>query len=65
MVAGYNYTLVMNEQGRLFSFGDGEQGCLGHGNKDNMLLPQRVAALRRRVARLSRTLLWGRIVPWC
>jgi alpha-tubulin suppressor-like RCC1 family protein len=45
VAAGCNYTLVASQEGELFSFGNGKDGCLGHGNQDSFVLPERVQAL--------------------
>jgi hypothetical protein len=45
VAAGFDTTFVASQEGELFSFGDGEWGTVGHGNKADALLPKRVEAL--------------------
>ena len=39
------HTLLLSKEGKVFSFGDGANGRLGHGNCRNYSLPQPIAAL--------------------
>ena len=43
---GYSHSLVLREDGAVFSFGQGQDGRLGHGNDENVLRPQQIEALR-------------------
>jgi alpha-tubulin suppressor-like RCC1 family protein len=45
VAAGKNYTLVATQAGELFYFGNGDDGCLGHGDEESVTLPERVQAL--------------------
>jgi len=42
---GYAFTLVVTDVGAVFSFGDGEDGALGHGSLEAEVLPRRIEAL--------------------
>ena len=42
---GYAFTLVVTDAGAVFSFGDGDDGGLGHGSLEAEVLPRRIAAL--------------------
>ena len=49
-----NHTAVIASTGELLTFGEGEFGQLGHGGKENELVPRRVEALMgKRVVRVS------------
>jgi alpha-tubulin suppressor-like RCC1 family protein len=43
--AGHDYTLVVSEDGELFSFGSGLTGCLGHGDDETQMIPELVQSL--------------------
>lgn len=54
IACGFHHTLALTSEGRLFSFGYGGFGALGHNGKDNELLPREVTALvGRRVVSIS------------
>lgn len=42
---GYHHSLAVTASGALYTFGQGAEGRLGHGDEKNQLLPQRVEAL--------------------
>jgi alpha-tubulin suppressor-like RCC1 family protein len=44
--AGSDTAFAIGEDGELFSWGDGEDGLLGHGDEQDQPLPKRVEALR-------------------
>ncbi|KAJ3627378.1 hypothetical protein MTP99_014758 [Tenebrio molitor] len=44
--AGKGFSIFLSEEGVLFSCGDGQQGCLGHGNWDSLPNPKIIDALR-------------------
>lgn len=44
--AGYNQTVIVAD-GQVYTFGNGEDGQLGHGDTRNQLLPRRVDAISR------------------
>ena len=45
MVAcGWNHTMVVTVDGRLWTFGRGREGQVGHGNTDHVLVPRNVCA---------------------
>ena len=49
--AGGDHSVVLSEAGEVWTFGCGEEGQLGHGDRANQLEPRRVAALEgQRVA---------------
>ncbi|MHA6480896.1 RCC1 domain-containing protein [Paenibacillus sp. strain BS8-2] len=43
--AGINYSLVLTEDGDVYSFGSGANGRLGHGDTANRAVPTKIAAL--------------------
>jgi len=47
VAASSDHTLAVAADGRAFSWGDGDNGRLGHGDKRNQLTPRPIAALRR------------------
>ena len=38
--AGHSHTMVWTDEGKVYSFGNGESGKLGHGGYDNVLVPR-------------------------
>ncbi|CAN6482306.1 unnamed protein product [Victoria cruziana] len=46
VVCGGNHTMAINEEGALFSWGQGHWGQTGHGIVDNVPLPREVCTLR-------------------
>ncbi|XP_035788563.1 serine/threonine-protein kinase Nek8-like [Anopheles albimanus] len=44
---GQGFTLLWTQTGALLSCGDNSLGCLGHGNRTSLLVPQQVAKLER------------------
>lgn len=45
VAAGYSYTAVTTEDGRLFTWGFNEKGQLGHGSRYNQEFPKQVMIL--------------------
>jgi alpha-tubulin suppressor-like RCC1 family protein len=43
--AGHRHSLLLDENGYLYSFGAGSSGCLGHGNTESCMYPCRINAL--------------------
>ena len=43
--AGGMHSLVLSDSGKVYSFGWGEKGQLGHGNKENQLIPRVISAI--------------------
>lgn len=47
VACGLNHTVVITDRGsRVWSFGDGEYGKLGHGNRTTKLIPEVIQALK-------------------
>lgn len=44
---GHNFSLVCSEDGRIFSWGCGRYGVLGHGNEECVLEPKQILSLER------------------
>ena len=42
--AGHRHSLLLDDQGGLYSFGSGGTGCLGHGDTESQMYPVRVAS---------------------
>ncbi|XP_064212141.1 serine/threonine-protein kinase Nek8 isoform X1 [Tribolium castaneum] len=52
--AGRNFSLFLNAEGVVFSCGDAQQGCLGHGNWDSVQSPTIIEALmHEKIAKIS------------
>jgi alpha-tubulin suppressor-like RCC1 family protein len=43
--AGHRHTLLLDENGRLYSCGSGVTGCLGHGDSESHMFPMKIKAL--------------------
>jgi alpha-tubulin suppressor-like RCC1 family protein len=39
---GYNHGAILSSDGQVYTFGAGEWGQLGHGNKENQVCPQEI-----------------------
>ena len=54
MECGQNYTLILTEDGELYSFGKGKTGVLGHANTKNLTQPELVEGLLgKKVVKMS------------
>ena len=54
MAAGDSHSLALMAEGALFSFGHGQYGQLGHGDRANQPWPKRVATLaKERIVRVA------------
>lgn len=40
VAAGKNFSAAVDRYGHLFTFGDGNTCCLGHGDKENVKMPK-------------------------
>jgi len=57
---GFGFTLVVTDAGAVFSFGDGEDGVLGHGSSVAEVLPRRIEALTQTGSRFVTVAAAGR-----
>ena len=53
VACGTDHTCVLTDSGRVFTWGGGSRGQLGHGDNRDLCAPRCVSALRRRVKQIS------------
>jgi RCC1 and BTB domain-containing protein len=51
--AGDNYSGVVTEKGEVYTWGFGNEGQLGHGDKSDQFMPRRIATLKNKVKSIS------------
>lgn len=44
---GFSHTVALTEDGEVFTWGEGKQGALGHGDWENIHLPKKVEGLSK------------------
>ena len=45
IACGWDHCLALDDKGRCYSWGSGQNGKLGHGNDDNMVTPVLISSL--------------------
>ena len=53
LASGEDHTMALSDQGRVYTWGAGAHGCLGHGEVKNLCSPRPVDGLKRRVAEIA------------
>lgn len=54
IAAGPSYVLAVTESGAVYSFGSGQNFCLGHGEQHNESQPRQIQSFRRRAIHVVR-----------
>eukprot|EP00742_Colponemidia_sp_Colp-10_P006997 GILJ01007510.1.p1 GENE.GILJ01007510.1~~GILJ01007510.1.p1 ORF type:complete len:672 (+),score=107.52 GILJ01007510.1:43-2058(+) len=52
--AGYNHNAAISDTGAIFTWGQGDNGQLGHGNLDDQVVPKRIDSFAKKNVRIAR-----------